>query len=392
MRMTKYNFAQLRLTSSTGRVLNLASVFENFGTTEEYARNPLFRNPRLNKAILLKHTLRAHERELVTDRRLTVTKIVLPFDTRELSLGGYSFFATEHDFEKNVAGRIGALPGSAELRRDLDVLKIIDMLPTFDPFLLRERLKRHSLVVARCYFDLSEADSNRMRSFVEGEIRKIVRLAFQGDANMSSLSMTMTEKLMTDETADSLEPLRQTLQLSGDEYRDGIFAWKGFLYYSWNINTMIAFVPDLQRQLLALRFLRAMPSESEELDTIRRRVARCLSTLSGTVNAGVDNYRQAYQALIEGKPAAFRAFLKEAPTRFLEVGEAFGMIMHIKLFWDYRFRERRQTHIDVEEAIDIFRDFDSHVSGIAAVTGEAENDGMAYSTALTQAGMRKAQG
>lgn len=391
MRMTKYNFAHLRLTSSTGRVLNLASAFENFGTTEEYAANPMFRNPRMNKAILLKHTLRAHERELVTDRRLTVTKIVLPFDTRELSLGGYSFFATEHDFEKNIAARIGAVHGSAELRRDLEVLKIIDMLPSFDPFLLRERLKRHSLTVARCYFDLSEADANRMRSFVEGEIRKIVRLAFQGDANMSSLSMTMTEKLMTDETAESLEPLRQTLQLSGEEYRDGIFAWKGFLYYSWNINTMIAFVPDLQRQLLGLRFLRAMQCESEELDAIRRRVARCLSTLTKIVNAGVENYRQAYQALIDGKPAAFRCFLKEAPAKFLEVGEAFGMIMHIKLFWDYRFRERRQTYIDVEEALDIFRDFDSHVSGIAAITGEGSDDELPYATALTNAGRRKVQ-
>jgi hypothetical protein len=65
--------------------------------------------------------------------------------------------------------------------------------------------------------------------------------------------------------------------------------------------------------------------------------------------------------------------------------------MHIKLFWDYRFRERRQSYIDVEEAIDIFRDFDSHVSGIAAVTGETENDGMTYATAITDAGIRKAQ-
>jgi hypothetical protein len=383
MKVTKYNFAQLRLTSSTGRVLNLASVFENCGTTEEYSANPLFKNIRLNKAIFLKHTLRAHERELVTDKRLTVTKIVLPFDTTELNLGGYSFFVTEQDFEKNIAARIGSKAGSPELRRDLDVLKIIDALPTFDPFLLRERLKRHSINVARCYFDLSEADAARMRGFVEGEIRKIVRLAFAGDPNMHSLSMSMTDKLMTDETAESLEPLRQTLQLSGEEYRDGIFAWKGFLYYSWNINAMISFVPELQRQLLSLKFLRATSDEANELDAIRRRVARCLSKLTKIVTSGVDNYREAYQALIEGKPAAFRGFLKEAPSRFLEVGEAFGMIMHIRLFWDYRFRERRQAWLDVEEGIDIFRDFDSHVSGIASVTGEGSDDAPMFESAVS---------
>jgi hypothetical protein len=383
MKLTKYNFAQLRLTSSTGRVLNLASVFENSGTTEGYRTNPLFRNVRLNKAIFLKHTLRAHERQLVTDNRLTVTKIVLPFDTSELSLGGYSFFVSELDFEKNLAARIGAQAGSPEMTRDLDVLKIIDALPTFDPFLLRERLNRHSISVARCYFDLSEADATRMRSFVEGEIRKIVRLAFAGDANMYSRSMAMTDKLMTDETAESLEPLRQVLQLSGEEYRDGIFAWKGFLYYSWNINTMIAFVPELQRQLLSLKFLRTNPDEAVELDEIRRRVARCLSKLAKIVTSGVYSYRDAYQALTEGKPAAFRNFLKAAPQRFLEVGEAFGMIMHIRLFWDFRFSKRRQLWLDVEEALDIFRDFDLHVSGIAAVTGESSQDGPTFDSAIS---------
>jgi hypothetical protein len=218
---------------------------------------------------------------------------------------------------------------------------------------------------------------------VEGEIRKIVRLAFAGDPNMHSLSMSMTDKLMTDETAESLEPLRQTLQLSGEEYRDGIFAWKGFLYYSWNINAMISFVPELQRQLLSLKFLRATSDEANELNAIRRRVTRCLSTLAKIVTSGVDNYREAYQALIEGKPAAFRGFLKEAPSRFLEVGEASAMIMHIRLFWDYRFRERRQAWLDVEEGIDIFRDFDSHVSGIASVTGEGSDDATLFGSAVS---------
>jgi hypothetical protein len=375
MKMTKYNFAQLRLTSSTGRVLNLASVFEKFGKTEEYSANPLFRNVRLNKAIFLKHTLRAHERELVTDQRLTATKIVLPFETTELSLGGYSFFASELDFEKNIAARIGAQAGSSEMSRDLDVLKIIDALPTFDPFLLREQLKRQSLNVARCYFDMTEADAKRMRSFIESEIRKIVCLAFADDPNMQSRSMAMTDMLMTDETAESLEPLRQTLQMSGEEYRDGIFAWKGFLYYSWNVKPMISFVPEFQRQLLSLKFLRANPDEAVELDHIRRRITNCLSKLAKIVTSGVNNYRDAYQALTEGKPAPFRGFLKEAPMRFLEVGEAFGMIMHFRLFWDFSFRKRREHWLDVEEGLSIFRDFDLHVSGIAAMTGERSQDG-----------------
>jgi hypothetical protein len=39
------------------------------------------------------------------------------------------------------------------------------------------------MVVARCYFSLSEADTYRMRDYVQGEIQKIVRLAVE---NMGS--------------------------------------------------------------------------------------------------------------------------------------------------------------------------------------------------------------
>lgn len=364
LRSNKHSLENLRRTCSTDRVLNLASVFERFGDTPEYAAAPMFHNQRLNKAIFLKHTLRAHERDFQTDRRMTVTKVVLPFAPGELALGGFSFFLNEPDIEKTLAFRVGGEPGSASLKRDLKILRIMDQLPTFDPFLLRERLKRDALSVSRCYFELSEADVAHIREYVQSEIQKIVSLAFAADTTMSSQAANMTDKLMTDETAASLEPLRVVLQLSGEEYRDGIFAWKGFLYYSWNIDAATSFMPSLQRQLLEMKVKYATRTELDEIHAIRRRVAYCLTYLYQIATDGVQLYRDAYKELIEGKPRAFRTFLKESPSRFLEVGEAFGMIMHIRSFWEFRFRGRRAQWLPVDEALDIFRDFDSHVSAI----------------------------
>ena len=48
---------------STARVLNLALAYERFGDTEDFTAKPLFRNKRLNRALILKHALRPHERE-----------------------------------------------------------------------------------------------------------------------------------------------------------------------------------------------------------------------------------------------------------------------------------------------------------------------------------------
>jgi hypothetical protein len=205
----KNSLANLSRSCSTDRVLNLTMVHQDYRDTPEYKDHPLFRNPRLNKSIFLKHTLRMHEREMQTDKRMTVTKVILPFDTGELALGGFSCFLNEPDLEKVISSLFGGDINSEPFQRDMQVLRIMDSLPTFDPFLLRERLKRDGVTVSRCYFDLTEADANRMREYVRGEIQKIVRLALAGEENTMDQSSTMTHKLMTDETASSLEPLRQ---------------------------------------------------------------------------------------------------------------------------------------------------------------------------------------
>ncbi|MES1197067.1 MAG: hypothetical protein ABUL55_00435 [Pseudomonadota bacterium] len=361
------DLALLRSSGSTARVLNLASVFEHYGQTPEYAAAPLFRSKRLNRCILLKHSLREHERDQVRSRGSTATKVILPFDTTELQLGGYSLFVTEKDFDKNLRKSLGNDCTDDEFRADVEVLQVIDGLPSFDPFLLRERLKRHGYNPARCYFDLTQADADRMRSFVENEISKLVNLAFAGggSSNVNTMSKRMAEKLMTDETAQSLDPLRQTLQLSGDEYREGVFAWKGFLYYSWSVSEFAPHLPELSRQILAVKVLRASSEERAEIDEMRRKIVRCLGIASGKVRDGVMRYRSAYDQLAAGKPTAFRDFLLEAPKLFLSVGDAISIIKHVDSYWRFRFKGvRGEPSLDINDAIEIFREFSAQLGGV----------------------------
>ena len=46
--------------------------------------------------------------------------------------------------------------------RDDRMLQVLDGLPSLDPFLMRERLKKEGFAPARCYFDLTDADMVRM--------------------------------------------------------------------------------------------------------------------------------------------------------------------------------------------------------------------------------------
>ncbi|MBI1186634.1 MAG: hypothetical protein GC206_04770 [Alphaproteobacteria bacterium] len=359
------NLGNLRPTASTTRVLDLALVAEKFGDTDEFRSRPFFRTEALNHSIILKHTLRHNERNIFKGMRLTATKVLFPFDPGDLRLGGQYVFIDEPDFQKRLTAKIGVVD-SSNLAADLDVLAVVDALPSFDPFLMRERLRQIGREPARCYFDVSLADMAKMQSFVTSQIAQLVELAFKSEgAGAATLSERLALKLMTDETAQSLEPLRATLRLSGDEYREGVFAWKGFLYYKWSIQEWGERLPELSRSILSARVINIGREELAAVNSARQIVIKLMGSTMRRINAALSKYDEAFRALQEGRPAAFRSFLLKAPEMFLDLGEAVGVIKHLDTFWRFRFPPGRLPLMEGPEATEIFEDFRITVSGLS---------------------------
>jgi len=356
----------VRESASTTRVLDLAYIQHRFGETEDYLQRPLFRSPVLNAAIIMKHALRANERGIFQGLRATATKIVFPFSKEDLRLGGAGLFVAEQGWQRTLRGQLEyAAPGGFE--HDVEVLELLDTLPSFDPFLMRERLRQAGMEPARCYFDVSDADASRMHKFVSAQIAALVELAFKGGgAPPRELSARLAEKLMTDETAQSPEPLRQTLRLSGEEYREGVFAWKGFLYYKWVVGEIAPRLPDLARSILSAKVVNLQKPEVTELGARRQRIVKVLGETQRRVERSLAEYDAAFASLSEGKPTAFRDFLLSAPRMFLVLGEAVGVVKHIESFWGFRFRPGRPQAMDGDEAIEIFEDFDIALAGLDA--------------------------
>jgi hypothetical protein len=368
----------IRESGSTARVLNLALAYERFGETEEFNTKPLFRNKRLNRALILKHALRPHERDLFTRPVMSATKVILPYSVKELELGGVSFLIGERRFERIVRDTVEGYDSEADLLADVELLKILGALPSFDPFLMRERLRTLNIDPARCYFDLAEADVARMRQFVSGEIGQLISLAFAtGGREAGDLSHRMAEKLMTDETAKSLDPLRQTLRLSGEEYIEGVFAWKGFLYYKWLIAEFKPQLETFRPRFAGLRVAGSSADERRDLAESRKQILQQMMAALARVDELLLEYASAFAALAEGKPSAFRDFLLRAPSMFIPIGEAVGVVKHIDSFWRFRFPDSAMPVMDADEAIEVLHDFESTLSGIQFVKEGAPARGAA---------------
>ena len=364
----------IRASGSTARVLNLCLAFERFGDTDDYKNKPLFKNPRLNRALILKHVVRPHERELFTRPTTTATKVIFPYAAEALELGGVSFMINEIRFERLLKDAVGGYTTDADVIADAELLRVLAALPSFDPFLLRERLRVIGIDPARSYFDIAEADIARMRAFVGKEIAQLVSLAFAtGGVDAGGLSQRLADKLMTDETAKTLDPLRETLRLSGEEYIEGVFAWKGFLYYKWLMDEIRPGLAEFKPRFAGLRISQASADERRDLAETRRDILIKMELALGRVDETLLEYGVAFAALAEGQPSAFRTFLLKAPSLFIPIGEAVGVIRHINSFWRFRFPDGATPMMEADEAIEVLHDFETTIEGVDFVKDNNEH-------------------
>ncbi|MFL5294941.1 MAG: hypothetical protein ACJ798_01035 [Phenylobacterium sp.] len=347
----------LEQTASTNRLLNLASLSIKYADDPDYHAFPMFRSRTLNRSLLLKHRLRPSELATMPRARQTATKVILPFESSELRLGGSSLFVGEPGWLETLATLTA---DEDDLAHDARVLEALDELPSLDPFLLREHLKRRGLEVSACYFEISPVDIAKMRRFASRELHRLVKLAYKDGGGSGDATARLVKALLSGGVDERFEPLRRTLGMNETSYAEGIFAWRGFLYYKWVLSSLW---PEISRMLEQIGNVSASgPADGEFASAIVELRARVRAKAHRNIKrciADVKLYDNAFQRLIaEADAKLFRDFLMSSPQLFETLGEACGAVSHMATFWAYRFPPGRPIDAEGLELVKILQDFD----------------------------------
>jgi len=207
-----------------------------------------------------------------------------------------------------------------------------------------------------------------MHEYVAGELSRLIQLA-SGTSNADASTSRMVTALLSNKVDEKLEPLRLTLGLTGNDFREGVFSWRGFLYYKWSMDK---FWPDVMAVLREVNQIQphgpVNTTQRAFFTGARRSIIEMVRDYGKDVDKILSIYNDSFRDLVAHQsPKTFRDFLLSAPYMFLELGEKMGAISHIVSFWRYRFPPDGPKHIDAEELTIIFQDF---VGGF----GERAND------------------
>lgn len=345
--------------ASTARVLNLLFTWRRYKDTPEYTQKPFFQNSRLNRTMILKHRLRRDEVEQFETPCVVATKVVFPVDSNDLRFGGRSVFIGERNFAEKITELVGEYDAFEAL--DLPLLKLLDSPPSFDPSLLREELARGGYKPAACYLTLSEADLKRIFAFVQTEIEPLTRMSLGGQAGLASQTTKLAAKILSHDLDNDMQPLRRVLNLSESEFAEGVFCWKGFLYYKWVYSNVEGGLKNLIATIMQIKPAGKLDSDAHAtIERVRGLLADRIISSKRSIAELLSLYDDAYAELTQkGNPIRFREFLLSAPQHFAELGERLGALQHVMSFCTFRFPQKFRAPIPPEELMDIFNDFES---------------------------------
>jgi hypothetical protein len=345
------------LQSGSPRVLNCLRTSERIAAAKDgVERKLLFKTPILNKIVIFKDLQQVYK-GYGTGKEFEVgTKVYLPFNGNKLSEGGQTFFFDRREFMKMMGSVVDT--SDPERRRALEadahVLELIDTLPTFAPFLLRDLFERSQVECDSLYCDIPESEWQEIRAFIRERFRQILSAVTGESASETRNALDrLLDKLWDLTDIPALEGLAAAFGLPTTHCVERFHAWKGTLYFCWIFET-------LQRAILEMgswlnewpRLVTAYPpmfrsAAKSRFQTLQTDLFRHLRN----VELILSEYERAFNDLfVHGSgPQRFIKFLSEAQAHFTECGTGIGMLQHAHEVWD-RLTEafpNRQANFEV---------------------------------------------
>lgn len=330
---------RLAATPSNWRILNLNRATRQIRQVHGAESGRFFKNRRLNASIIVKHTLREHERQMFEQAPIVATKVLVPLDETSLAVGAISFFVGERSYPAIMRQTFGINTITAAGDKDALILARLSETPSLELFLLRELLGSEEFGISKDYFQVSLLEDMAIRAYINRELAPLIRVAIE-DANQAKINK-FVDSIFGADIGPQAADFFQSMGLPQHTWGTVVFAWKAALFYETQFLNMQKRYDAMREKLAALKTYGH--SEIFPRSLVQLRLDALSDFTKRAFDQGID-CQQSFNsrrrtAIIEGANLLeFKTYLEDMPANVHGFGAFSALIDHILSYWDYRTR------------------------------------------------------
>jgi len=339
---------RLKLESGASRVFNCLQLTRNLSerrgladTAAIPAADLFFGSRTLNNAIIIKET----DLVVLSDRDPTTvvppirTKLFLPYDLDDPYEGGLSTFTDDTRFGEALEYLAGESTGDAAdaVARDLQKIRLLEELPSLDPFLLKDKLALNGIAVGDDYLRLSAEEWDNIRAHIRERFVTMSRFATRSRGEVRpEMVDRLVDRIWEARELEPLHPLLRACGLPVERAGEFFQCWKGIAFYDYEFTRngpkLRAFSNWLQTAQ-PRGFIHRSDAEVLEQDRVhvRGQIRIHLGQTLGVLKAFNDSFDTLFAKGEDARP--FSRFMLDAQRHFWRIGGSLNAVYHALAMW-----------------------------------------------------------
>ncbi len=334
-----------KLESGASRVFNCLQITRTLADKMRHPEGPasdlFFASRQMNNVVVIKESNTDGTTHLnAAGARLPVrTKLFVPYNVENPYEGGESVFTDDPRFEEAMRHLIGDKGDALDkLERDLGTLRVLEELPSLDPFLLKDKFALAGLPVNETYFRLSDEEWRSIRAHIRERFALMCRFAMNGKGEVNEVLVDkLVDRIWEARNLEPLFPLLAAFGLPTDRAAEFFHGWKGVAYFDYE------FTRNTERFRAFSAWLQSAqprgPAHAQDRDAIERDRAhvraRMRDTVGGTLKI-LQDFRNSFDLLFRKRETArsFAEFMIDSRRHFWTLGNNLNVVYHAMAIWN----------------------------------------------------------
>lgn len=323
--------SQKRFRASNAGIFRAGEVYAEHSGSDQF--HPMFVSRNLNRCNFQKSVSGRHDMNQVQGNTV-VTKIILPYDVNISTIDGEMFmYIGEKNFFAKMERAFNSGMPSSDQEKDFKILEMLDSMPTFDPFLLKDKFETENFTLDPAYSSVTQDDFNFVKSQIMRDFERIVVTTLGDDIGLgvdktntliiSSAAETLFQALWNLDDLDKLRPLARAIGVDEQDAKDYFYSWKGLLFY---VHGHAESFSSLESELEFIRNFCLLDGRGEK-KLIAAYIDKIINEKK-TLERFFGVYHNAFECAFVQKTdtGIFLEILKNAKTLFWTIGSIIGRL------------------------------------------------------------------